>query len=72
MIEKLFQLLSFKCRHQNLSKPFAAASAVERYSADRPWQSVGSGASHYVVCLDCGQKFSYDWEHMKVITRKGA
>jgi RNA polymerase subunit RPABC4/transcription elongation factor Spt4 len=22
----------------------------------------------YVVCLDCGKEFAYDWQEMKVIT----
>jgi hypothetical protein len=23
--------------------------------------------SHYVVCLDCGRKFGYDWSQMRTI-----
>jgi len=30
---------------------------------------VGSGPSHYIVCLDCGKKFAYDWQNMRIITR---
>lgn len=68
MMEKIFQLLSLTCRHHKLSKPFAAA-APDSYSASQPWQAVGAGASHYVVCLDCGRKFSYDWQNMRVVKR---
>ena len=32
------------------------------------WDAVGSsGPSHYVVCLDCGRKFPYDWQNMKMV-----
>jgi len=32
------------------------------------WMPVGHGGpSHYVVCLDCGKKFSYDWSNMRVV-----
>jgi len=24
---------------------------------------------HYVVCLDCGRKFEYDWTNMRVIRK---
>jgi hypothetical protein len=24
-------------------------------------------AQHYVVCLDCGRKFEYDWDKMRVV-----
>lgn len=25
----------------------------------------------YVVCLDCGKEFAYDWKQMKVLHRSG-
>lgn len=68
MLEKIFQLLSIRCRHRRLSKPFAVA-APDAHSAAQPWQAVGSGAAHYVVCLECGQKFKYDWQNMRVVKR---
>ena len=27
------------------------------------------GRSPYVVCLDCGAEFSYDWARMKIVPR---
>ena len=27
------------------------------------------GRSPYVVCLDCGAEFSYDWASMKIVPR---
>lgn len=34
----------------------------------RTAQKQGTGASTYVVCLDCGKEFPYDWELMKVVS----
>ncbi|HKW25472.1 MAG TPA: hypothetical protein VJN48_06790 [Terriglobales bacterium] len=32
-------------------------------------RSVAAGLTGtYVVCLDCGKEFSYDWEQMKVVS----
>jgi predicted transcriptional regulator len=31
------------------------------------WDSVGAGTQHYVVCLECGKKFNYDWERMRIV-----
>jgi hypothetical protein len=65
MFEKFLQLLSIACSHRNLSKPHAAEFDDGR-RAD--WMPVGaSGPSHYVVCLDCGKKFDYDWRNMRVV-----
>ena len=40
----------FGCRHRRLSFPLTAKS-------DR---------RTYVVCLDCGKEFPYDWTQMKI------
>lgn len=66
MLEKFLQVLSLSCRHRHTSKPFAAASASASRNAD--WEPIGE-AGHYVVCLDCGQKFSYDWSTMQVVRK---
>jgi len=66
MLEKVLQLLSIACAHRKLSKPFTAELDNGYKTAD--WMPVGnSGQSHYVVCLDCGKKFSYDWSNMRVV-----
>ncbi|HJS99809.1 MAG TPA: hypothetical protein VJ756_12015 [Terriglobales bacterium] len=32
-------------------------------------RSVAAGLTGtYVVCLDCGKEFAYDWEQMKVVS----
>ncbi len=65
MLHKLMQFFGVLCRHRHLSHPFAAASPSPR-SDD--WDSIGQGAAeHYVVCLDCGRKFAYDWSNMRVV-----
>ncbi len=67
MFQKLFDLLSFGCHHRRISKPFSAARAQSNGTAQ--WERVDnlSGSAHYVVCLDCGRKFAYDWSRMRVV-----
>ena len=67
MLEKILQLLSVKCRHKNISQPFSAASPRAASSAGGDWDAVSSPATHYVVCLDCGHKFPYDWQNMRIV-----
>ncbi len=64
MLEKVLQLLSISCRHKNTSQPFTAATASAS-AATAEWESVGTGPSHYIVCLDCGKKIPYDWANMR-------
>ncbi len=67
MLQKLFQALSLGCHHRRMSKPFAAAKTHTSTVGD--WDSLEpqQGGSHYVVCLECGKKFGYDWSQMKLI-----
>ena len=65
MLEKVLQLLSVVCAHRKLSKPFTAGFDDDAKYAD--WMPVSSGPSHYVVCLECGKKFGYDWRQMRVV-----
>lgn len=64
MFEKVLQILHIVCSHRHTSKPFAAATGSERHAE---WDSVGNGPGHYVVCLDCGKKFAYDWANMHIV-----
>ena len=66
MLEKVLQLLFIACRHRRTSQPFSAGTAVAT-SPSAPWGPVGAGASHYVVCLECGTKFTYDWDQMRIV-----
>jgi hypothetical protein len=69
MLEKVLQLLAISCRHKNMSQPFATSISSVTHSAPVDWEPVmanGSGG-HYVVCLDCGKKYGYDWATMRVL-----
>jgi hypothetical protein len=54
MIDILANLL-FRCPHRRLTRPITPVS--------RP--GVPSGET-YVVCLNCGKQFSYDWKEMRL------
>ena len=60
MIAKLVEAL-FGCRHSRYSFPVTV-----RRAKHRPQAAALTGT--YVVCLDCGKEFAYDWQEMKVIT----
>jgi hypothetical protein len=67
MVERLLQLLSVTCSHRKTSQPFAAASSLRASRSDSDWDEPTPAGSHYVVCLDCGRKFEYDWDRMKIV-----
>ena len=67
MFEKILQLLSVSCGHRKISQPFTAAVARAASSGSASWQSVSAPVSHYVVCLECGKKFTYDWDQMRIV-----
>jgi len=62
MIAELFDSL-FGCRHSHYSFPISVRPASRRSSASKL-------TGTYVACLDCGREFPYDWQEMKVITRR--
>lgn len=68
MVEKILQMLRMACPHKNMSHPFASGASSPQ-SRKTDWEPVGpkNNAGHYVVCLDCGRKFNYDWNNMKVV-----
>ena len=61
MIADLMDLL-FGCWHSNYSFPLTAKTGNRATAA----QATGT----YVVCLDCGKEFPYDWKTMKVVSGK--
>lgn len=66
MFEKVLSLFSLGCRHGHLSVPFSID--VARHQPHLDWtEELPPGQSHYVVCLDCGRRFGYDWNAMKVV-----
>ena len=60
MISNLFNAL-FGCGHMHYSFPITMRAASRRTSATTP---IGT----YVVCLDCGKEFQYDWHEMKIVS----
>lgn len=59
MIDSLFN--PFRCKHARTTFPM---SPVRKKSADGRNEAT---AEMYVVCLDCGKQFSYDWENMRIV-----
>lgn len=44
---------------------------ARQHQAHLDWtEELPAGCSHYVVCLDCGRRFGYDWSAMKVIKNR--
>jgi hypothetical protein len=56
----LFDIL-FGCTHKSCSFPITKRRG-QRLSA------AASVTGTYIVCLDCGKEFAYDWQQMKVIS----
>jgi hypothetical protein len=54
MIDTVANLL-FRCPHRRLTRPITPVS--------RPG---APGGETYVVCLDCGKQFTYDWKQMRI------
>jgi len=52
--------LLFGCRHRSLSFPRSDKALRRRSYASHP-------TGMYVVCLDCGKEFGYDWQQMRVV-----
>ncbi len=50
----------FGCWHRNLSFPQSVRRGQRRPSAAWP-------TGMYVVCLDCGKEFAYNWQEMRVV-----
>ena len=51
----------FGCGHKRTTFPMTPA----RTSAGLPTPAASRFAT-YVVCLDCGKEFGYDWQEMRV------
>ena len=48
----------FGCAHHRCTFPMAATNGC--YYSERKSET-------YIVCLECGKEFRYDWERMKVV-----
>lgn len=62
MIAKLLDAV-FGCRHARYSFPIT--SKPLNRAAGAPSKAT------YVVCLDCGREFPYDWKQMKIVPKEG-
>ena len=60
MIASLLDVL-FGCCHKRYSFPITVKSAHRRSEA-------ASVTGTYVVCLDCGKEFQYDWHAMQMVS----
>jgi hypothetical protein len=50
-----------------MSLPFSESSSRKRISSTE-WDAITpSQTGIYVVCLDCGRHFDYDWSTMRVV-----
>ena len=58
MFAKLMDVL-FGCRHSRYSFPLTMRAGSRRAQS-------ASRTGTYVVCLDCGREFNYDWQEMRV------
>jgi hypothetical protein len=63
MLTDVFDIL-FGCWHSRYSFPI-----TERKKGTKPRTPAASVTGTYVVCLDCGKEFPYDWNQMKVLSR---
>jgi hypothetical protein len=48
----------FGCSHRRTTFPLTPARKVGK--------SNGRNGATYVVCLDCGKEFDYDWKEMRI------
>ena len=55
----LFDLM-FGCTHKHCGFPITVQGKLRRTEA-------ASVTGTYVVCLDCGTEFPYDWKEMKIV-----
>ncbi len=53
--------LLFGCSHRHYSFPITTRTGQRR---GRPGKK-----STYIVCLDCGKQFPYDWDQMRIVRR---
>ncbi len=59
MFSKLTDAL-FGCWHSHYSFPITVRGKSRRIKA-------AARTGTYVVCLDCGKEFAYDWHEMRVV-----
>lgn len=63
-MSKFLDLL-FGCSHKRRSFPISTKRGQHRSGA-------AAATGTYVVCLDCGKEFPYDWQQMKIVHGSGS
>ena len=58
MLAKIIDAV-FGCRHSRYSFPMTVRAGSRRAA-----HATRTGT--YVVCLDCGREFNYDWQEMRI------
>jgi len=58
---KIFDVL-FGCLHKRTSFPLSTRGTRRPQAAGR--------TGTYVVCLDCGREFAYDWQKMRIMSAR--
>jgi hypothetical protein len=61
---KLFDVM-FGCSHKRCSFPITVRGKQRRTAA-------ASVTGTYIVCLDCGHEFPYDWNKMEMVNGQPA
>jgi hypothetical protein len=51
----------FGCWHKRMSFPLTSKKGQRRSDA-------ATQTGTYIVCLDCGKEFPYDWKNMRVLS----
>jgi len=59
MLQSIFNSL-FGCSHQRTTFPITPKRRNTGFTAS------SARANAYVVCLDCGKEFAYDWQAMRI------
>ena len=62
MVSQILDAL-FGCGHKHYSFPITVKKGRRSPAA--------SVTGTYVVCLDCGKEFPYDWKQMRIVTLGG-
>jgi hypothetical protein len=55
----------FGCSHKRITFPITIKPSQRALRAN-----AAAPTGTYVVCLDCGGEFAYDWKEMKIIGRR--
>ncbi len=59
MIDSIFNMVFF-CAHRNTTFPLTPTRN------DGPSPPVAARTGTYVVCLDCGKEFPYNWRELRI------